>query len=498
MVGAAAGGLGGAALRTTMVVGARLGAIRQFGALSGSLNVVNNRFLQTGLGAANLVGTLSLLGGITNVLGNPITGLMGVLGAAAAAIDWLGQEEAIRGAKNQMKLWGDFWTDDEITQVIDNMNHVFGRDRTAEILSNKKAVSEFGKLWEKDEPLARNVLERTEEIRTLFNVPSNQLGALLLEVTGAAQNSAPAVQRLSERIGLPQSEEGLVPKLYEWHDIQERINKLYDEDGPANVSITKEMTIEADRLQDRWGHVAAEIINVLNIIPLSVFRLLNQVTDVIFAAFGFLYYGIIGMLQLAAGVFTLLGALMFAAVTGQWAALGPWLKDVWYPTFMLPAMINISEALLGVLDIFVPDFLVEWLGLMDWWQMETTDRATVLVDYITHVFSRLFTWEGFKGMGSFIFDALFGPIRDFLGVLASVPGMPDWVGAAGKFNTESGGSLSPITWSFGDFQRENTITIYMQIGDEILTKTISKNMLSMWQEQGAWTVSQSGVSGTVS
>ena len=42
------------------------------------------------------------------------------------------------------------------------------------------------------------------------------------------------------------------------------------------------------------------------------------------------------------------------------------------------------------------------------------------------------------------------------------------------------------------------IQIYVPIGDEILTKTISKSMLGMWQEQGAWTVSQSGVSGTVS
>ena len=122
---AGAGALGGAALRTTMVIGARLGAIRQFGQLRTAMQSSQGTFLRTGLSVLNLVGNLTLLGGVMRAIFSPITGIIAAGGMALVIRSFVGFEQASRRAKMAMEGAGLATRDQDI--AMRTLNNTLSR-----------------------------------------------------------------------------------------------------------------------------------------------------------------------------------------------------------------------------------------------------------------------------------------------------------------------------------------------------------------------------------
>ena len=476
MVSAAAAGAGGAALRTTMVIGARLGAIRQFGLMQNSMGLLNNRMTQTGLGVANLVGSMSLLGGAANLLGNPITGLLGALGAAAAGIDWLGQEEAAQKAAAQLRGWKEEWSDEEIQRLIDNMQHLVGRDRAAEIMQHTDAMSAFAKLFSEDEGMAKDVMVWAEK---LSDIQDLDFAHTLDLMSRAAGGNKDAVMELGRILG-DVNERGVVDKSYAWSDALGNINRQMD---GYDSSAIRESANVWDEIGDKIGFYVAEVENFLAYIPWAigeaVLFVLNMVTDIVTGV----VTSITGTIETARVIIEGILTPILMIIKGDWDEIIPWFTDEWWPRF-LGAVSKTFSGIVGILDGLGLDWMTSWLVLGDFWELEWNDRGRAVVDGLLAIFE----WAGqyFKQAGEWLGDQIWTPFFDFFknNWNALVGNLP-WLGDRISFATGGGASsMGSVDWTKfeRDPNREPT-QLALYLDGEKFAVAIEKSLAQTGSEQ---------------
>ena len=192
---AGAGALGGAALRTTMVIGARLGAIRQFGQLRTAMQSSQGTFLRTGLSVLNLVGNLTLLGGVMRAIFSPITGIIAAGGMALVIRSFVGFEQASRRAKMAMEGAGLATRDQDI--AMRTLNNTLSRSNQRALMENQESWSTFLELFQGDTGLTTQVLGLSEAYAEMAGLDQGSILSMMLK---AEDGDLDAMRELYEMV----------------------------------------------------------------------------------------------------------------------------------------------------------------------------------------------------------------------------------------------------------------------------------------------------------
>ena len=257
---AGAGALGGAALRTTMVIGARLGAIRQFGQLRGAMQSTQGSFLRTGLSVLNLVGNLALLGGVMRAIFSPITGLVAAGGMALVIRNFVGFEQATRRARMAMEGAGIATRDQE--RMMRVLNNTLSRSNQRALMENQEAWAAFQKMFQGDEGLTTQILELSEAYAGLASMDHGSLLEIMLK---AQDGDLDAMRELHQIVSgknlapgesLPESMDTVV-------EAMAAMNEQIDKVNYTNFEHTKENLKEID---DAWEPILGKTQDFLALI----------------------------------------------------------------------------------------------------------------------------------------------------------------------------------------------------------------------------------------
>ena len=386
MVGAAAGGLGGAALRTTMVVGARIGAIRQFGLLSRTMGVVNNRMVQTSLGVANLVGTMSLLGGVMNALVNPFTGLFALLATAMAAKNEADYAEGVRSVQLAWGMLGDQAGD--IKEFFKDVEHYTSQDQATSLLNNADAVKKLAEMYgDGDEGMATEILKLATELAKVKDV---EFGTVVDTMAEAANGSMPALKELARITGLGTDESGGLAS--NANSAQKMFGLLKDTLDQTDFDHTgpEKLSRDVGLLAERLAPIPNFFTNLSATIAAGIVRAMSSIVDSVFDIVSSAW-GVGGALwEIISTLWGGIGKLIWMTLTGEFSEIPNWIKTEW-----IPSMLGVMERWGGNLTLMAEGFGLDWfMGLFfgsdDFWEANWEDRGEMIVRGLIRGMSRMF------------------------------------------------------------------------------------------------------------